>query len=98
MTRKLLPRALGSPLGVGYPSRVMVAPADRDHFRRIAEAEAEMNREAVLDSASRSPGENIALGFALSEFAAAFGADLTRADEVSPARLWRERVACRTAP
>jgi hypothetical protein len=31
----------------------------------------------------------------LSEFAAAFGADLSRPDEVSPARLWRERAARR---
>ncbi len=70
----------------------MVTAGEREHFRRIAEFEARLNREAVRESAARSAGENIALGFALSEFAAAFGADLARGDEVSPARLWRERV------
>ena len=70
----------------------MVSAKDREHFRRIAEFEAELNREAIRECAARSPGENIALGFALSEFAAAFGASRPRRDEVSPARLWRERA------
>ena len=74
----------------------MVSAKDREHFRRIAEVEAELNREAMRESAARSPGDNIALGFALSEFAAAFASDLSRSDDVSPARLWRERGAQRT--
>ncbi len=78
---------------MGYSRCPMVSAKDREHFRRIAEAEAELNREAVRESAARSPGENIALGFALSEFAVAFGADLSRPDEVSPASLWRERTS-----
>jgi len=86
---------VGSVPDLGYRRRVMVSAKDREHFRRIAEVEAELNAEAIRDSAARSPGENIALGFALSEFAAAFGADLSRPDEVSPARLWRERAARR---
>jgi hypothetical protein len=75
----------------------MVSAKDREHFRHLAEGEARLNREAIQESAARTPGENIALGFALSEFAAAFGADLSRSDEVSPARLWRERAAQRTS-
>ena len=75
----------------------MVSAKDREHFRRIAEAEAELNREAIRESAARTPGDNIALGFALSAFAAAFGADLSRPDEVSPARLWHERTARRAS-
>jgi hypothetical protein len=73
----------------------MVSAGDREHFRRIAEAELELNREALRESAARSPAHNIALGFALSEFAAAFGADLSRPDDVSPARLLRERASRR---
>lgn len=64
---------------------------ERAHFHRIAEVEVELNREAMRADAGRLPGANIALGFALSEFAAAFGADLSRPDEVSPASLWRAR-------
>jgi hypothetical protein len=75
----------------------VVSDSDREHFRRIAEAEAELNREAIRDCAARTPGANIALGFALSAFATAFGADLSRPDEVSPASLWRERVSRRTS-
>jgi hypothetical protein len=75
----------------------MVSAKDREHFRRIAEAELELNRESVRESAARSPGENIALGFALSEFGASFGADLFRPDEVSPASLWRERTSHRSS-
>ena len=74
----------------------MVSAQDREHFRCLAEREAELNRDAIRESAARTPGENIALGFALSEFASAFGGDLSRPDEVSPAALWRERVARRT--
>jgi len=75
----------------------MVSAKDREHFRRLAELEGELNREAIRESAARTPGENIALGFALSEFATAFGADLSRPDEVSPARLWRERATRRAS-
>ena len=70
----------------------VVSASDRDHFRRLAEIEAALNQESIWECAARSPGENIALGFALSEFAAAFGADLSRPDDVSPARLWRDRA------
>ena len=48
----------------------MVSEKDRAHFQCIAEAEAELNEEAVRAAARRPPGHNIALGFALSEFAA----------------------------
>jgi len=75
----------------------MVSPEDREHFQRLGEAEAELNREAIRECAARTPGENIALGFALSEFGVAFGADLSRPDEVSPARLWRERALDHTS-
>jgi hypothetical protein len=81
---------------MGYTDTSMVSAKDREHFQRIAAFEAELNREAIRESAARTPGENIALGFALSEFAVAFGADLSRPDDVSPARLWRERAASRT--
>ena len=82
---------------MGYPTDPMTSTKDREHFRRIAEVEADLNREAVRESAARSPGDNIALGFALSKFAAAFGADLSRPDDVSPASLWRKRTAHRTS-
>ena len=75
----------------------MVSDSDRDHFRRIAEAEARFNRAAVRACAARTPGANIALGFALSAFATAFGADLSRPDEASPARRWRERTIHRAS-
>jgi hypothetical protein len=81
---------------MGYRAASMVSVKDREHFRRIAEYEAELNREAIRESAARTPGENIALGFALSEFAMAFGADLSRPEEVSPAHLWRARVVQHT--
>jgi len=70
----------------------MVSDKDREHFRRIAAIEAELNDEAVRAAASRSPGDNIALGFDLSEFAAAFGGDRSHPDEVPPIQLWRNRV------
>lgn len=69
----------------------MVSDQDREHFRRIAAIEAELNRESVRSSAARSPGENIARGLELSEFAAAFGDDLSHADEPPLIQLWRER-------
>jgi hypothetical protein len=69
----------------------VVSASDRKHFQRLAEIEAVLKQESIRECAARSPGENIALGFALSEFAAAFGADLSLPDEVSPARLWRDR-------
>jgi len=70
---------------------IMVSEEDRQHFRRIAEVEAELNREAIRASAARTPGENIALGLALSAFAAAFGGDLSHPDDVPPISLWRVR-------
>ena len=68
----------------------MVSEKDRAHFRRIAEAEASLNRDALRADAAREPGANIELGLALSEFAAAFAGDLSRPDEVAPASLWRK--------
>lgn len=73
------------------PSLAKVSDKDREHFRRIAAVEAELNEEAVRASALRTPGENIALGFELSEFAAAFGGDVTHEDEVPLIHLWRAR-------
>jgi len=69
----------------------MVSEKDRLHFRRIAEIEAELNQEAIRACAARSPGVNIALGLELGEFAAAFGGDLSRPDEVAPITMWRLR-------
>jgi hypothetical protein len=69
----------------------MVSEADREHFRRIATIETELNRESIRAAAARSPGENIALGLELSEFASAFGGDVSHTDEPPPIQLWRER-------
>ena len=69
----------------------MVSEKDREHFRRLAAIEAELNEEAIRAAAMRTPGENIALGFELSEFAAAFGGDVTHEDEVPLIHLWRAR-------
>jgi hypothetical protein len=69
----------------------MVSEKDRAHFRRLAEGEAELNREALLACAARSPGANIALGLELSDFAINFGGDQTRPEEVAPIQLWRDR-------
>jgi hypothetical protein len=69
----------------------MVSDEDREHFRRIAVFEAELNRESIRAAAARSPGENIALGLELSEFAAAFGGDTSHADEPPLIQLWRAR-------
>ena len=69
----------------------MVSDNDREHFRRIAAIEAQLNDEALRAAALRTPGESIALGFALSEFAAAFGGDVTHEDEVPLIHLWRAR-------
>ena len=66
----------------------MVSDRDRAHFRMIAAAEEELNGDAVRLCAHRSPGANIAAGLALGEFAAEFGADLSRPDEVAPVQLW----------
>jgi len=70
---------------------MMVSDTDREHFRRIAAIEAQLNDEALRAAALRTPGESIVLGFALSEFAAAFGGDLTHEDEVPLIHLWRAR-------
>jgi hypothetical protein len=69
----------------------MVSERDREHFRRLAAAEAEFNQESMRECAARGPGENIALGFALSAFAAAFAGDQSRPEEIAPAALWRQR-------
>jgi hypothetical protein len=69
----------------------MVSERDRDHFRRIAEVEDELNREAVHRCAARTPEVNVGLGLELSDFALEFGGDLTRPDEVAPIQLWRDR-------
>ncbi len=69
----------------------MPSKKDRDHFRRIAETEAALNQDAIRACAARSPGENVALGLEWSEFAASFGGDLSRPDEVAPVMLWRRR-------
>lgn len=70
----------------------MVTEHDREHFRRIAAIEVELNREAIHAAAARPPGDNIVLGFDLSAFAASFGGDISHPDEVPPIHLWRERV------
>ena len=70
---------------------VMVSHLDRQHFRRIAEMEAKLNHESMRAGAACTPGENIAFGFYLSEFAASFGGDASHPDEVPPIRLWRAR-------
>ena len=72
-------------------SKAVVTEQDREHFRLIAETEAQLNLESVRACALRDPGRNIEIALALSEFAAAFGADLSRPDEVSIAQLWRAR-------
>jgi hypothetical protein len=69
----------------------MVSEKDREHFRRIAAGELELNRDAIRACAARSPGANVALGLELSDLAISFGGDQTRPDEVAPVRLWRER-------
>ncbi|MBI1814991.1 MAG: hypothetical protein HYR72_08445 [Deltaproteobacteria bacterium] len=69
----------------------MVSTKERDHFRLIQQAEEELNQDAIRACARRSPEENIVLGLALSEFAASFGADRRRPDEVAPIQLWRNR-------
>ena len=86
---RVAPVGSGAPLE--YPCDDMVSEKDRAHFQCIAEAEAELNEEAVRAAARRPPGDNIALGFALSEFAAAFGGDLSHPDEVPLIQLWRAR-------
>jgi hypothetical protein len=69
----------------------VVSQQDRAHFDLIAVTEQELAREAVEECAQRTPGENIALGFELSEFASAFGGDVSHPEDVSPASLWRTR-------
>ncbi len=74
----------------------MVTARDRAHFDRIAAAEAKLNRDAICACAARLPGRNIEIGLELSDFALAFGGDLTRPEEVPPIRLWRQRRATRS--
>lgn len=69
----------------------MVSAKDREHFRRIAAHESELNRDSIRACAARSPGTNIALGLELSDLAISFGGDQTRAEEVAPVQLWRDR-------
>lgn len=72
-------------------TRPTVTDKDRRHFRVIAEAEAELNLEATRACGRRDPGRNIEIGLELSEFAASFGSDLSRPDEVAPIQIWRAR-------
>lgn len=74
---------------VSFP--YMVSEREGEHFRRIAQAESELNRDAIRACALRDPGANIELGLELSDFAISFGAELTRPDEVAPICLWRQR-------
>ncbi len=69
----------------------MVSARDREHFKRIAAAEREAERESIEQAAARGPGESIELGLALSEFAAAFGGEIAGSDDVAPSSLWRAR-------
>jgi len=62
-----------------------------DHLRVIAEGERELAADSIRAAANRDPGMNVAVGLELGEFAAAFGGDLSREDEVSPASLWLAR-------
>ena len=86
-----LERPLGTHGRLRYSSLRMVSEKDREHFRRLAEIEAELNQEALHACAARPPGVNIALGLELGEFAAAFGGDVSRPDEVAPITLWHRR-------
>jgi hypothetical protein len=72
-------------------SKPSVTARDREHFRLIAETEVRLNRDAIRACGLRDPGQNIEIGLELSEFAASFGADLSRPDEVPLVVLWRER-------
>jgi hypothetical protein len=74
----------------------MVSARDRAHFDRIAGAGAELDRDSIRACVARSPGRNVEIGFELSDFALAFGGDLTRPDEVPPIELWRRRRATRS--
>lgn len=73
----------------------MTGSADRNRFERIARAERDSESESIAVAASRSPGENIEIGLELSDFAAAFGGEIVRPDENSPARARRERIRSR---
>lgn len=75
----------------------MVSRRDRAHFDLIALTERELAREAIEESARRTPGESIALGLELSEFASAFGGDVSHPEDVSPASVWRTRVRTRAS-
>jgi hypothetical protein len=81
----------GKPSDFAVVSQLMVSEKDREHFRRIAEAETDLSREALLVCARRDPGVNIEVGLELSDFAIGFGGDPTRPDEVAPIHLWRKR-------
>jgi hypothetical protein len=69
----------------------VVSSRDRRHFAQIASAEKGLESESIAVAARRSPGENIEIGLELSEFAAAFGGEIDQPDQISPARVWRER-------
>jgi hypothetical protein len=86
--------SLGCDIGTGMLFEYnpnMVSDEDREHFRRIAAIEEELNRESIHAAAARTPGDNIALGLELSEFAAAFGGDVFHPDEPPLIQLWRAR-------
>lgn len=75
----------------------MASEREREHFQRIAEAEAALNAESLREDARRTPGDNILRGLALSEFASGFAEDLSRPDEIAPAALWGMRGRRRRA-
>lgn len=69
----------------------VITAQDREHFRVIAETEAELNLESIHACARREPGRNVEIGLDLSEFAASFGGDLSRPDPVPMIALWKAR-------
>lgn len=83
--------SVGRRPGFEYLRSWMVSEKDREHFRRIAAIEAELNDESIRAAALRTPGENITLGLELSAFAASFGGDLSHPDEPPLIQLWRAR-------
>ncbi len=69
---------------MGYSGTSMVSARDREHFRRIAEFEAELNREAVesIFEARAAAGDPLDWGF-LDHWAEAWGIS----DRLEPYRV-----------
>jgi hypothetical protein len=67
----------------------VIKASDRRHLEQIARAEEQLAADSIRAAASRSPGENIEIGFGLAEFAASFGGEIYRPDEVPLAAVWR---------